>query len=241
MRGKKRHIFLFILLLSVTILKAQEEQKHSISADVTAMGLVGYSHTLRWYEGADLKGVFHYDNTDIALNFEALTKNIYSIGMTVKPSFKVCNNGFVFLDGTMHSRIYRSYKTFEFVYAGSAGFRMRHFSIQAGVFSKTIDAIGRDWHSVENSITEPFNVLYNVTVSVMGFDNPWDIYLIGANYTDFEYERIWEPICTLGGRCDFKQKWGFVAEGTLKAAGMFHGTAKFYSAVLRVGVKYRIK
>lgn len=209
--------------------------------EVQVNGLVGYNNTFKWYGGADVKGVLHVDNTDFTLNLEALTANTYSLGMTVSQSFEVCRNGFVFLDGTLHSRIFSIYKTYEFVYAGSVGFRMRHFSAQVGLFSRTIDAFGRDWHSLENYVTEPFNLLYKVKISVMGFDNPWDVYLVGSNYNDFEYERMWEPIFSLGGRYDFKERWSAVAEGTLEAAGIFHGTVKFYEAVMRIGIKYKIK
>lgn len=241
MRGKKRHVFLLILLLSATFLEAQEGQKHTVAADVTAMGLVGYNHTLKWYEGVDLKGAFHYDNIDFGLNLEALTKDIYSIGITVRPSFEVCRNGLVFLDGTMHSRIFNNYNTFEFVYAGSVGFRMRHFSAQAGVFSRTIDALDRDWHSTDSPVTEPFNLLYKVKASLMGFDHKWDVYLDAGNFNEFEYERMWEPIFTIGGRFDFKDRWSIVAEEMLKPAGQFHGTVKYYEEVFRIGIKYRLK
>ena len=209
--------------------------------EVQVNGLVGYNNTFKWYGGADVKGVLHVGNTDFTLNLEALTANTYSLGMTVSQSFEVCRNGFVFLDGTLHSRIFSIYKTYEFVYAGSVGFKMSHFSAQVGLFSRTIDAFGRDWHSLENYVTEPFNLLYKVKISVMGFDNPWDVYLVGSNYNDFEYERMWEPIFSLGGRYDFKERWSAVAEGTLEAAGIFHGTVKFYEAVMRIGIKYKIK
>ena len=238
---KKRLVFLMICLFSVACLEAQEAKRHSLTADVSMQGLLGYSNTFKWYGGADVKGVLHVDNTDFTLNLEALTANTYSLGMTVSRSFEVCSNGFVFLDGTLHSRIFSIYKTYEFVYAGSVGFRMRHFSAQVGLFSRTIDAFGRDWHSLENYVTEPFNLLYKVKISVMGFDNPWDVYLVGSNYNDFEYERMWEPIFSLGGRYDFKERWSAVAEGTLEAAGIFHGTVKFYEAVMRIGIKYKIK
>lgn len=237
---KKRHILLLVCLVFAMVLNAQEVRKHSISADVGAMGLVGYNNTYRWYGGADLKGNLHVDNTDVALNFEALTAKVFSIGLTVRPNFEVCKNGILFAEGTMHSRIFGKYKAYEFVYAGSVGFRMRHFLVQAGIFSRTMDALGRDWHSVDNYITEPFNVLYKLSFSIMGFDNQWDIYLTGANFTDYEYERIWEPICTLGGRYDFKERWSAVAEGTLKPAGMFHGTVKFYEGMLKIGVVYKL-
>lgn len=230
--AKKYHVFLLLFLLSTVVLKAQEFQIN---------GVAGYSRTYKWYGGVDMKGVFHVDNTDFKLNLEALTANTYSIGLTAGHSFKVCEKGFVFLDGTLHSRIFGRYKTYEFVYAASAGFRMRHFSVQAGLFSRIIDAFGRDWHSLQNYVTEPFNFLYKVIISVMGFDHPWDVYLVGANYNDYEYERMWEPICSLGGRWDFKERWRAVAEGTLQAAGMFHGTVKFYEMTLRVGVVYKLK
>ena len=236
----KRDICLIVMLLSSLFVNAQDVRRHDISADVSAMGVAGYSHTYKWYGGADMQGVLHIDNTDFTLSLEALTANTYSMTMSVSPWFDVCKNGVVFLDGTMHSRIFGQYKAYEFVYAGSVGFRMRHFSIQAGVFSKTIDALGRNWHSFDNYVTEPFNVLYKLTISIMGFDNQWDVYLTGANFNDFEYERIWEPIYSLGGRWDFKERWSVVAEGTLEPAGMFHGTVKFYEAIMRIGIKYKI-
>ena len=237
---KKLLFFLLISLCQVVSLNAQEARRHSISADVEARGLIGYNNTYQWYEGADLKGVLHVDKTDVVLNFEALTKNVFSMGLTVSPSFEVCDNGFIFLDGTLHSRIFGRYKAYEFVYAGSAGFRMRHFLVQIGVFSRTIDAMGRSWHSLDNFVTEPFNFLYKVNISIMGFDHPWDVYLTGSNFNEYEYERMWEPILSLGGRWDFKDRWSAVAEGTLQAAGMFHGTVKFYEAVFRVGIRHAL-
>ena len=237
----KRHlIILLFCLLPTTFLNAQDVKKHDISTDVTVQGVTGYNLTYKWYGGADVKGVFHIDNTDFNLNFEALSAKTFSLGFNVNQSFAVCHNGFVFLDGTLHSRIFSKYKTYEFVYAASAGFRMRHFSVQVGLFSRTIDAIGRSWHSLDNYVTEPFNLLYKVKLSVMGFDHPWDVYAIAANYNDYEYERMWEPIFSLGGRYDFKERWSAVAEGTLEAAGIFHGTVKFYEAIFRVGIRHAL-
>ena len=237
----KRHIFLLIFLFSAFILNAQEAKKHSISADVMAQGLVGYNNTFNWYGGLDLKGVLHADNVDFTMNFEALTKNVYSIGLAFCPSFQLCKNGYLFFDGTLFSRIYGISSNYEFIYAGSVGFRMRHFSVQAGLFSRTIDTWGRDWHSLYSPVTEPFNLLYKVKISVMGFDNPWDVYFVCANYNDYEYERMWEPMFSLGGRWDFKDRWSAVAEGMLKPAGQFHGTIKFYEATIRAGVSFRLE
>ena len=239
--SRKHIIFLLFCLIHTVFMNAQEAKKQSLSADVMAQGVVGYNLTYKWYGGTDLKGVLHLNNTDFSLDFEALTAKTFSLGFTASQAFKVCRNGFVFLDGTLHSRIFAQYKTYEFVYAASAGFRMRHFSVQAGVFSRTIDAFGRSWHSLQNYVTEPFNLLYKVKLSAMGFDHQWDVYAIAANYNEYEYERMWEPIFSLGGRWDFKERWSAVAEGTLEAAGIFHGTVKFYEAILRIGIKYKIK
>lgn len=237
---KKRVVFLLIHLFSMTILNAQETRKHSLSTDVTAQGLVGFNNTYEWYGGVDMKGVLHLDNTDFHLNVEALTKNVYSMGLSVSTAFELCPDGFFFVDGTLHSRIFGDYKVYEFVYAASAGFRMRHFSVQLGCYMKTIDDLNKESHTLRSCIIEPFVPLYNLTISIMGFDNPWDVYLNGANFNEFEYERMWAPLCTLGGRWDFKDRWSMVAEGTLKPSGMFHATVKFYGAMLRIGVFYKL-
>lgn len=237
----KRHIFLLICLLPTLFLNAQEVKKHDISADFMAQGVAGYNHTYRWYGGTDLKGVLHVDNTDITLNFEALTEKTFSLGFTASTSFQVCTNGFVFVDGTLHTRVFPQYDAYEVVYAGSVGYKMRHFSVQLGMFSRTMDALARGWHSTDSPVTEPFNLLYKAKYSIMGFDHNWDIYFVCANYNDYEYERMWEPMFSMGGHWDFKDRWRALAEGTLKPAGQFHGTIKFYEAVLRVGVMYKIK
>ena len=229
---RKKILPLLLSLFFMTILDAQE---------VRVQGVCGYNGTYKWYGGLDVQGAMQINNTDFNLNLEALTENVYSMGMTVSPAFNVCTNGYLFLDGTLHSRIFANYKTYEFVYAASAGFRMRHFLVQAGLFSRTIDAFGRDWHSLQNYVTEPFNLLYKVRLNLKGNDHPWDVYAVFSNFNEYEYERMWEPIFSLGGRWDFKDRWSAIAEGTLEAAGIFHGTVKFYEAIMRVGVSFRLE
>ena len=237
---RKTLLFLSIFVFCLPAF-AQEKREREVSADFTAQGVVGYNTTWKWHSGGDIKGALHLKNTDIHLDLESLTSNVHSVGATVTPYFDVCKNGQVFLDGTLHSRIFSRDKAYEFVYSGSVGFRMRHFSVQAGIFARIMDAMGRNWHSVDNYIVEPFNVLYRVAVSIKGFDNPWDIYFIGADYSEFEYERVWQPIFTMGGRAKVGERLSIVAEGTLKPAGMFHLDANFYAAWLKVGVNYKLK
>lgn len=219
---------------------AQGARGSRISGDISVNGVFGYNTTWNWYGGGDIRGVMHIDNIDFHLDFEGLSANVYSIGLTASPHFDVCENGQVFLDGTMHSRIFCGDGAYEFIYAGSAGYRMRHFSVQAGVFARVIDALGRDWHSVDNYIVEPFNVMYKVALSIKGFDNPWDIYFTGSNYNEFEYERVWQPIFMMGGRVTMNERFSVWAEGTLKPTGMFHLTATYYESLLKVGVNYKL-
>ncbi|MBR6092045.1 MAG: hypothetical protein IKQ09_04435 [Bacteroidales bacterium] len=238
---KKRLVLLLVCLFSAACLNAQEARKHAISADLAAQGLVGFNNTYRWYEGADLKGVMHVDNNDFYLNLEALTANVYSAGLSVRPNIELCRNGFGYIDVSLHSRFFVSYKVYEFVYSASLGFKMRHFDVQLGLFTKIIDGFSRDWDAVECTLTEPFKFLYKLRISIMGFDNPWDIYLTGANFNEFEYERMWSPLFNLGGRWDFKERWSALAEGTLKPAGMFHGAVRFYETIFRIGVSFKLK
>jgi len=235
---RKTLLLLLICVLSLHVF-AQEKQKSSVGGNITVQGVVGYNTSWKWYSGGILKGALYLKNTDIRLNIESLTSNVHSVGATVTPHFDVCKNGQIFLDGTLHSRIFSRNRAYEFVYSGSAGFRMRHFSVQVGVFARVMDAIGRNWHSTENYVVEPFNVLYRVAVSIKGFDHPWDIYFVGSDYNEFEYERVWQPIFTMGGRARVSERLSIVAEGTLKPTGMFHLDATFYAAWLNVGVNYK--
>ena len=234
--GKK--LLLLLICVMPLMISAQEKQR-KVSGDITAQGVLGYNDTWRWYGGGDIKGALHLNKIDFHLDFEGLSSDVFSVGLTASPYFDVCKNGQVFIDGTLHSRIFSGDRAYEFVYSGSAGYRMRHFSVQAGVFARVIDAIGRDWHSVENYMIEPFNVLWRVAASIKGFGNPWDIYFVGANYNEFEYERVWQPIFTVGGRIAAGEKLSIVAEGTLKPTGMFHLDTTFYAAWLKAGVNYK--
>ena len=77
--ARKCHVFLLLCLFSVAFLNAQEIQVN---------GVAGYNLTYKGYGGADLKGVFHVDNTDFTVNFEALTAKTFSFGVTVCKCFK---------------------------------------------------------------------------------------------------------------------------------------------------------
>jgi len=236
----RKTLLLLLVYIIPTALFAQEKQERNVTADFTVQGAVGYNTTWKWYCGGDIKAALHLKKTDIRLDLESLTANVHSVGTTVTPYFDVCKNGQIFLDGTLHSRIFSRNKAYEFVYAGSVGYRMRHFSVQVGIFAKIMDATGRNYHSVSNFIAEPFNVLYRVAVSIKGFNNPWDIYFVGSDYNEFEYERVWQPIFTMGGRAKVGERLSIVAEGTLKPTGIFHLDTHFYAAWLKVGVNYKL-
>lgn len=234
----KKYLVTLMFMLVVAMPRAQEIQK--LSADVTMQALSGYNYTHGWYFGADIKGKMSIDNVDVALNMEALSKSVYAFGLSVAPSFKVCKNGYVFVDGTLHSRMYSKFKTYDFIYAGSLGYKMRHFLAQVGIYGRVIGNSAKESHSTEGFLVEPFNLLYRLTVSIKGFDHPWDVYLTGSNFNEFEFERMAQPIFTLGGRWNFKERWSAVAEGMLKLSGFFHQNVSFYEALLRIGINYKL-
>ncbi|MGN0033459.1 MAG: hypothetical protein ACI358_06775 [Candidatus Limimorpha sp.] len=235
--NNKYIVFLIFLISSVSVTAQMSSQ--DFSSEISAQAIGGYSNTWNYYSGLDLKGSLHVRNIDLCINVETLSKNTYSLGFTVSPYMMLNDKAKLFMDGTLHSRLFTSYRTYEFVYAFSFGLKMRHFSAQVGLFSRAIDDMDRQWHDTDNYVAEPFNLLYRVVISIMGFDNGWDIFLSGSDFNEFEYERMWEPILSLGGRYDINDKISAVAECTLKPSGMFHLVASFYSVWMKAGITYK--
>ena len=224
-------IFTILLLLLGTELVAQTKKELTIEA------VAGYSDTRNLYGGADISFAFRSDASSAIVNLEELSSKDLAIGISARPQWTL-EKGRFFLDGTMHSRMFASYECYEFVYAGSAALDFRHFLVQAGLYSRMIADSNMKWHSLEQINSEPFNLLYRVSLKLKGDDAPWDLVATCSDFTEYEYERHWQPIFSLLGRYRIDEKLDLLAEGVLKPAGMFHLDASFYAAWLKLGLKY---
>lgn len=227
------------IIMSAFLVLAQCVCGAQSGPSVDVMGVLGYNTTWQWHTGADVRArVPVGDSIDLTSALELLSADAYAAGISARPHFAL-GAGECFLDGTLHSRRFACYDTYEFVYAMSAGYATKHFSVQAGLFAKMIGDTDMKWHSTEQIIAEPFNLLYRVSFSLKGNDAPWDISVAMSDFDEFQYERHWQPFFSMKGRWDATESLSLLAEGTLKPAGMFHLDCSFYGACLRLGAAYK--
>jgi hypothetical protein len=95
------------------------------------------------------------------------------------------------------------------------------------------------FHTDDELIVEPFNVIYRVKAFVRPQTSPWNISLCVANIDNYQVERVWQPMFYLGGWYDINNNWRVRLSGKYKLAGMFHLNAHYYGAEVRTGVEYR--
>ena len=94
------------------------------------------------------------------------------------------------------------------------------------------------WHESVNIIVEPFNLCYRIEAFVRPQTSPWNISLCISNMTDYQIERLWQPIFMAGGWYSIDEHWQVNLSALCKPTGMFHLNAKYYAAEVRAGFAY---
>ena len=168
---------------------------------------------------------------------EVLGAGSFVSSLTATPVFPL-RTGELFIDGTAHFRSLYSDRVSEFVSAASFGYRMDWFSVQAGLFSRTIIDMDRKIHDNANFVPEPFNLLYKVTFHIRPSSSVWNAGGGVSNYSDYEYERMWQPLFFIDGYYRISESLNLKAEVTVKPTGMFHLVASFYGIRSSLGLSY---
>ncbi len=120
----------------------------------------------------------------------------------------------------------------------SMGWRCPWFEAEAGMFSRYLGEFGRDIHSEDETLCEPFNLLFKFKGYVRPASSNWNIYGSISDFDTFQVERMWQFIFTAGGWYSLNDSLTLRAEAVLKPTGMFHLNAEFYYLALRLGVTY---
>lgn len=242
---KKLLILIGIVALSLSSWAAPK--KYSLSL----MGEYGYNTTWQHYGGAELKAFMPVnENVELEAAAAALSSNVYCASFTARPKMAL-PKGEMFIDASFAYNAVQRNRIHDFVGAGSIGYRMDYVSVQVGCFYRAMTSYDREWHSEEEYMCEPFNLLYRISANVRPLCSRWNLYLGMSDYNELQYERMWQPLFFLGGYYDFKPKNGFeyeynaashfrlLAELTVKPTGMFHLDASFYGAHAKVGFAYK--
>lgn len=206
---------------------------------LSVMGEYAYNRTWEHMGNLDIQALMPINPYfEMQTNLRFSTANVYTGALILRPKFAL-PVGELFLETEiLYNAIARNRQS-DFCAALSLGYRMDYVSVNVGMFSRVMSSWDRDLHSSEAYNSEPFNLLYRLEVFCRPQISRWNISAAFANIDDYQMERIWQPIFTLGGRYDIDSHWRVLLSAQCKPTGMFHLNATFYAAYVRAGFTYK--
>jgi len=205
---------------------------------LTAMVLYGNNTTLNNFTGLDVSAHLPFNphfETDAHLVYH--NPSVTSFTAVAKPKILI-KRGYLFLDGAVNVRNFAKYRTCYFTGAGSAGIKLRHILLQAGISTLVIFDSDRNTSSSDENVTEPFGLVYKGAFFLRPEGKRWNLGFGVANFTDYDYERSWEPVGLVFGHIDFSSDFTLLFNAEVRTAGRFHMNTKYYGTTCRIGVKY---
>ena len=122
----------------------------------------------------------------------------------------------------------------------SLGWACQHLDVEAGMFGRVMDSFGRNIHSLDAALCEPFNLIYCIKGILCKADSPWNAWASVSNVDIYQMERMWQPIISAGGWYDLTGRLSLRLDVVCKPTGMFHLNAEFYSLCARAGVTFKL-
>lgn len=227
-----------ILLLCVNLYARQETKASTERYSVTLMGVYDYSKTFSHCGGIDLAGHLpfcNYAEADAA--FEFLGPKILAGTFVARPKLPL-KKGEIFAEGAVHMRSFNQSGTGTFALAASLGYRMEFFSVQLGAQRTEIADLRSGEGSSDGNIVEPMNLIFRLAFNLRPATSPWNVSLGIANFTPYQYERLYYPIFFAGGRYALSESLTLGAIADFKPSGIFNMTAHFNEFSFRAGVIY---
>lgn len=210
------------------------ERHYSLSA------MAEYSYNTTWghHGNFDVQALMPFNpHFEMEAKLQFSTANVHTMALQFRPKFEL-PVGEMFLETDVLYRAVARNRIHDFTAALGVGYRMDHVSVTLGVFSRVMDDWDRDWHSNETYVVEPFNLLYRIEVFCRPQNNPWNLSFMFSNVDDYQLERMWQPLFSVGAWYDLNNHWRLNFAAQCKPTGMFHLDASFYGATLRAGFSY---
>jgi hypothetical protein len=207
----------------------------------TVSGIAEYSYNTTWghHGNLDVQALLPFNpHFEMEARLQTSTANVHTGAVTFRPKFEL-PVGELFIETDLRYRAVVRSRTGDITAAVGLGYRMDHVSLMIGSYCRVLDDWTRDWHSNENYVTEPFNLLYRLEVFCRPQDNNWNLSFLFTNADDYQMERMWQPLFGIGAWCDVAEHWRLLFSAQCKPTGMFHLDASFYGATFRTGFSYR--
>ena len=234
----RKRLLLFLMICSTAAFAGNPgfgDRRYSVS------GMLEYSYNTTWGHHANfnIQGLMPFNPFfEMEAKVQFSTANVHTGSLIFRPKFEL-PVGEMFLEtDLMYCMVARS-RIGDITAGVGVGYRMDYVSVTLGSFFRVLDDWDRDWHSNDNYVVEPFNLLYRLEVFCRPQNNPWNLSFMFSNIDDYQMERMWQPLFTVSAYYDVVEHWRLNFAAQCKPTGMFHLDATFYGATLRAGFSYR--
>ena len=204
-------------------------------------GMVEYSYNTTWGHHAnfDIQSLMPINaHFEMEAKLQFSTANVYTGVVQLRPKFELPVGELFVETDVLYKAIARN-RMSDIDAALAVGYRMDYVSITLGVFCRVLDDWDRSWHSEDNYVVEPFNLLYRIEAFCRPQNNNWNLSFLFSNVDDYQMERMWQPLFGIGAWYDINEHCRLNFSAQCKPTGMFHLDATFYGATGRVGFTYR--
>jgi len=234
-----RKILFVLLLVSALPIMAGNPGFGSRCYQLSVMGEYSYNTTWGHHGNFDIQSLMPFNpHFEMEAKIQLSTANVYSGAIQFRPKFEV-PVGEMFIETDVYYRAVARNRVSDFTAAIGVGYRMDYVSVTLGMFSRVVGDWDRSWYSKETYVAEPFNLLYRLEVFCRPQANPWNLSFMFSNVDDYQMERMWQPLFSIGAYYDVAEHWRLNFWAQCKPTGMFHLDATFYGATFRTGFTYK--
>lgn len=229
--------FLTLLALAVLAISASGQTRNT---GLTVLG--DYSYNTTWGHGAGLDLI-----ADIPIGaafdcepaLQVSSVGVHTAAVQTRALFPVGKTSLYMKNRIAFKDVARS-GMYDACMGFSLGWFCGHVDVEAGMFGRVMDSFGRDIHSLDAAMCEPFNLIYSIKGFLRKPDSRWNAWASISNVDIFQLERMWQPIVSAGGWYDLGSRMSIRLEAVCKPTGMFHLNAEFYSISVRAGVSFKL-
>ena len=198
-----------------------------------------YNYVLGHSGNFDLQATLPINkNFEFDVNLQASTRSSFAAALHTRPFFTL-PVGDLYIENRLLYRYMSNSHAYDFDFSLAAGYRMDYVDVRFGWFARVMGNTQRNWHSEDEPVVEPFNLLYRIEVFVRPQSSRWNLSAVFTDIDDYQMERMWQPMFALNFRYDPIKQLSVIGGVECKPTGMFHLNAQFYALYSRVGIAYR--
>ena len=254
-----RYRYLWLMFLPLVAMSQPREEGYAVSLRAGYAYNTTYLHYGQFDVGTYLP-VHRY--VELQADARFTSANEHAVALQVRPKLPV-KVGELYMDARALYTAYVRSSMQEWFAALGVGYRMDYVDLQLGLglrtmFTSTSSSTSTSTFSSSSTSTfsssststfssssssqplyEPWCPLYRAEVYVRPNTSPWNISMAIANFTDYQVERLLQPIFQVGGWYRIDEHWRVQMHTLCKPSGMFHLCASFYGIELQFGTEYR--